>query len=174
MVKPVSPSFSFSLVQRCLEALQLLNSEPFIIQICRGLSDCDPCARSGSDKMLHCYRAMISATLAPGALGLMMVQYENRSNGSLWIIVYLWIGGNGIIDFFDGRDYLEQSRRTQNKGCFIPMILCLVTDCISTSIPWPRSLKAPKMLCPSQIEQTVINHYLVWSAGFTILNRIAS
>ena len=52
-----------------------------------------------------------------------MVQSENRSNGSLWIIVYFWIGGNGIIDFdfFDGRDYLEQSGRTQNKGCFIPM-----------------------------------------------------
>ena len=85
------------------------------------MPDSDPCASLGlRNEMLYCYR-VISAT-PPGQPG-SMVQSENRSNGSLWIIVYFWIGGNGIIDFdfFDGRDYLEQSGRTQNKGCFIPM-----------------------------------------------------
>ena len=126
------------------------------------MPDSDPCASLGlRNEMLYCYW-VISAT-PPGHPG-SMVQSENRSNGSLWIIVYFWIGGNGIIDFdfFDGRDYLEQSGRTQNKGCFIPMpgLRLKIFDSRFYSSCILYLLKAP-----TQIGQTVINKHFVWSVA---------
>ena len=89
-----------------LKLCSLPELESFITRACssRQTATRSPCALCLGLK-ITCYNVTsLHGSVSPPGL---MLQYENGSNRSLWIIVFFWIGGNGIIDNPAGPDSLK-------------------------------------------------------------------